>query len=274
MPPNDQIKQEPLLKRLYVFTGKGGVGKSSLALSLAHHLARTKKRVLYLTFNQPETPRHCEELGIPFRQLQEEDSAQKYMAHKLNSELIASWIGGSHFFQSIYKMIPGLSHLIFMGHLLSILEEDPQLTIVLDSPSSGHTKVLFESSHNFKRIFRTGVIVDDIENMHCQLRTNDFLKIIVVTTPSLMAIQEGEELVSFLSSLKLPLPGQLVINNLLSRTIADPPQLHPYLKSKIAQERDVLSRVDLTTPILFPHRPTLINSELVEELSPSTEVLL
>jgi anion-transporting ArsA/GET3 family ATPase len=273
MPDSDQPQQERSLKRLYLFTGKGGVGKSSIALSFAHYLKSAGEKVLYLTFNQADNRRYCEELKIPFRHLKEEDSAHKYMAKKLSSNLIASWISGSHFFQSIYKMVPGLSHMIFMGHMLSLLEEDQKLIIVLDSPSSGHTRVLLESSYNFQRIFLTGIIVDDINNMHRQLMLPNFLKIVVITTPTLMAIQEGEELIEYISSLKLSTKGQLVINNLLSYTIKSDKSLHPYLKSKIDQEQEVLQKVDQKKAILLPHIPTLHNIELVKELSDRLEVL-
>ena len=93
-------------------------------------------------------------------------SAETYIAKKLSSEMVAGWIMKTPFFKSLFNMIPGLGMMILLGHIIEKLQNDPDLHIVMDSPSSGHAITMFESSHNFKEMFGKGMIVDDINRMH------------------------------------------------------------------------------------------------------------
>ena len=62
-------------------------------------------------------------------------------------------------------MIPGLGQMILLGDLVTQLESDPDLTIVLDSPSSGHAITMFESPDNYKEMLKKGLLVQDIDKI-------------------------------------------------------------------------------------------------------------
>ena len=149
-------------KRLYIFTGKGGVGKTTLSLAFARKLIEENKKCLYIYFennkidnkkvSSKELDQEATSLGIKKLGLDLLDCSQEYIGKKLKSDKIAKWVVATPFFQSLVNMIPGLSYVIYMGKILELLMEDPELTIVLDSPSSGHALTMFESTHNFNNI--------------------------------------------------------------------------------------------------------------------------
>jgi anion-transporting ArsA/GET3 family ATPase len=181
-------------QRLYIFTGKGGVGKTTLAMAFTLHLQNKGINAKYNCFYQNPEKSLQKELNLPSIEMQVDTSTEAYIAKKLNSTTIASWIMKTHFFQSLYQMIPGLGHMILLGHLIELLEKDPTLVIVLDSPASGHALTMFESSSNFKKIFRSGLLVKDIEHMQSFLKKENHLKTHIVTLATELALTEALDL--------------------------------------------------------------------------------
>lgn len=229
-------------QRLFIFTGKGGVGKTSVALAYALHLKNKGHKVKYNSFYLPPEKDLVEKLNIPIFNMSVEESAEIYIGNKLGSKTIASWIMSTHFFKSLFQMIPGLGHMILLGHILKELELDPELIIVLDSPASGHALTMFESSNNFKRIFKTGLIVNDIEKMKLSLEDPNFLKTFIVALPNELAIAEANDVKNELAEVYKNL--QIIINNSLIRYFQQQnlsfDHLPDILISKISIEEQVL----------------------------------
>ncbi|MBP9681678.1 MAG: hypothetical protein KBD76_09760, partial [Bacteriovorax sp.] len=93
--------------RLYIFTGKGGVGKTALAMAFTKYLESRGINVKYNCFHQTPEKILEKELNLPTIDRRLEQSAEVYIAQKLNSTTIASWIMKTHFFKSLFQMIPG-----------------------------------------------------------------------------------------------------------------------------------------------------------------------
>lgn len=165
-------------------------------------------------------------LGIPHFELFLEQSMKEYMGRKLKSEMVAGWIMKTPFFSSLFNMLPALSQMILLGHIIDKLNADPKLHIVIDAPASGHSLTLFQSTHNFKDMFKDGLLVDDINKMHEFLYAPGNLELWIATLPSRMAIQEGTELAQKLKSMD--------INNIKFLANSNLSQV-PYIKNKEAE---------------------------------------
>lgn len=189
--------------RLHVITGKGGVGKTTLAMALAKSLNKNGHKVLYNSFDIGPKKESLEALGIPYFELTPKESMKEYMGRKLKSEMIAGWIMNTPFFSSLLNMIPALGQMILLGHIINKLNEDPELHIVIDAPASGHSLTLFQSTHNFKDMFKEGLLVEDINKMHNFMHAKGNLEIWIATLPTRMAIQEGRELADHLGEMGL-----------------------------------------------------------------------
>ena len=256
-------------KRLYIFTGKGGVGKTSLAMAMTKHLEQLGTHVQYNSFYQNPEKTLWKELNLPVLDIELFSSAEIYIGRKLKSTTIASWIMKTHFFKSLFQMVPGLGHMILLGNIIDELEKNPDLTIVMDSPASGHALTMFESSSNFKRIFRAGLIVKDIERMHNFLGSPNYLKTVIVTLATELAMNEARDLKSELdhNTTGPDLNVEIMVNDSFLKYINN---------NKIAEADlpDFLAkRIDLEKKIIgdaqaLPHVDENGQSEIIKKLTP------
>lgn len=260
--------------RLYIFTGKGGVGKTTLAMAFTKYLERSGVNVKYNCFHQnPEVELEAA-IDLPTIVTHMEKSAEIYIGRKLNSTTIASWIMKTHFFKSLFQMIPGLGHMILFGHLIDELEKDPTLVIVLDSPASGHALTMFESTSNFKTIFKSGLVVKDIDRMQNFLGTPQNLKTHVITLATELSLSEALDLKNELET-NLPETKancDLVVNDSFRKFFemkkVDENLLPSFLLQKIELEKDIVKQYFSLPHIDENDTPTIVMklSQLMEGL--------
>jgi len=215
-------------------------------MSLAKHLKESGHKVLYNSFDVPPKVTSLKSLGIPYFELFLEDSMREYMGRKLKSEMVAGWIMKTPFFKSLFNMLPALGQMILLGHIIDKLNSDPELHIVIDAPASGHSLTLFQSTHNFKDMFKEGLLVEDINKMHSFLHTEGNLEVWVTTLPTHMAIQEGKELGEQLGEMNLDNIKYVANGNLgkvpfISKGIEGLPD---FLKQKVSMEQEALLEID------------------------------
>ena len=177
------------------------------------------------------------------------------------------------FFHSLFNIIPGLKNLVILGHLIDKLREDPELIVVVDSPSSGHVLTLFETTNNFKKIFKTGPLVDDIHKINKMTKDPEVLKTIILFLPTLMALNEGIELEKKISSLDYG-PPLMVMNNSFFLQLGKQKDLPDFLKHKLQLEKQVINWYEknlgkLKAPI--PHIFEEKAKEIVEMITPYME---
>lgn len=256
--------------RLFIFTGKGGVGKTTLAMAFTKYLKSKNVKVLYNSFYQIPPIKKLEVNQLPYLDISVEGSAQKYIGKKLNSETIAQWIMKTHFFKSLFQMIPGFGHMLLLGNIINELENDPELVVVLDSPASGHALTMFESSDNFKKIFKTGLIVKDIDRMKFFLENSENVKTHIIALPNELAWQEALELKSEIDPIYKN--TEIIINNSFKKYFSlnkiDELTLPDFLKKKCELEEQLAS--DKKS---IPHINEVDLQGIINDLQPFMESL-
>ncbi len=265
----------PSHHRLYIFTGKGGVGKTTLAMAFTKYLQSQNLNVKYNCFHQNPERALEQELNLPTIEMRMEASAEAYIARKLSSTTVASWIMKTHFFKALFQMIPGLGHMILLGHLIDLLDKDPTLIIVLDSPASGHALTMFESSSNFKRIFKTGLIVKDIDRMQRFLTGDHNLKTHVVTLATELSLSEANDLKIELET-NLPetnAHSDLIVNDSFQKFFENnkisESDLPDFLKQKVELEKTIVAE-----HFSLPHIDQTHPAKIVKELAQHMEGLI
>jgi len=258
------------IERFLVFTGKGGVGKTTLAMSMACYLKEQGKEVLYVSFEEPEYAEIFTKLGIKKKILEVTSSAEGYVGKKLGSKTLAKWVCETKFFKSLLSMLPGFSYVILLGNILELLHNDENLHIVLDSPSSGHAITMFESCYNFKEVFKSGLIVDDINKMLEYIHQGSILKVFIAALPTEMAIQESMELHGSLKAMGIE-NIDIVINNSLAHMneLGQAQGLPVSLKAKIELEKNVIENSSQISQKVIPHSLESGNIQVICDLKPS-----
>jgi anion-transporting ArsA/GET3 family ATPase len=273
-------------KNFYLFTGKGGVGKTILSLSFSHYLQRQGYKVIYTYFKQSSLLKQddifdqgdaiARELGLEVLPLDLEESVEGYITQKMGSKLIAKGIVKAPFFRALINMIPGFNYLIYLGRILQEIKDakdkGEKLIIVLDSPSSGHALTMLEATGNFQKIFQSGIIFDDTKKMLKMLSEKNFAQVEIVTIPTQLAMTEGHELSAEIKKL-VGLEQKMLINNCytLIDDIAQP-GIPPFLQKKLANEKQVFC--DEVSAIKLPFSLEQQTTSIVQDLLPHMENLV
>lgn len=263
--------------RLYIFTGKGGVGKTLLAKSFTRYLQSQNFNAVYLTFSSSDlgdesTDNVIEEVdGIKQLSLDLEKSAQGYIEKKLGSKMVASWIIRTPFFRALVNMLPGFNYLIYLGQVLELAEADKSLVFVLDSPASGHALTMIEATSNFGQIFGSGLVFEDTSKMLSRLNNPEYAKVVIAALPTQMSWQESVELKSSLRE-RTPIGCDIVLNNCLTPLFSKREHIPLNLHEKLLFEDKLISEQKDAIKAVIAHSlhqsPEEIEREILGSLSP------
>ncbi|MDH4466504.1 MAG: hypothetical protein QE271_00480 [Bacteriovoracaceae bacterium] len=167
--------------KIYFISGKGGVGKSFLAdaLELAFHSRNLKvKKILW-----PASETHPDY----------EKSTIEYIGLKLHSNLIAQWIYKTPFFKSLINMLPGLSYLVMLGKIIYDYKKNPETSVIIDGPSSGHFLSIIQAPTSFAKMFLSGPLFQDLMMMKETMEDKNKFSMLQVQLPTLLSQQESLE---------------------------------------------------------------------------------
>lgn len=264
-------------RRLYIFTGKGGVGKTTLSKAFVRYLQGQGLDAAYMTFQNSSlgdvhhgsTDKVVN--GIREITLDLEEAARGYIEKKMNSKLIASWVVKTPFFRALVNMMPGFSYLIHLGKILEMGVENQKLIAVLDAPASGHALTMVEATTNFKQIFESGIIFEDTGKMLSRLNDPAYTKIHVVSLPSLMSWQEATELKASLQE-RTPVLVDITVNNCLYPLLENHlDELPAGLRLKAENEKHLVQEHQSEMQCILPHSlqsdAQTVQSDLVGSLS-------
>lgn len=144
-----------LQKKLLVVTGKGGVGRTTVAASLAHFASQQGKRVLFAqtkSVNQIsslfQAPGSFETIALIRPNLwgvylTPEAALREYSTLVLHSSFLANQLLDRAPVQAFFRVIPGLSDYAMLGkvwhHTTERQQGKPRFDlIVVDAPATGH----------------------------------------------------------------------------------------------------------------------------------------
>ena len=270
-------------KNLYIFTGKGGVGKTTLSFAFAKKLKEEGKKVKYIYFKTgsiSDSEKHIDqgqsianELGVDCIGLELKECAQGYIAKKMKSETIGKWVVKTPFFKALINMIPGFNYLIYLGRILEYVHADPELTIIIDSPSSGHALTMLEATHNFSEIFQSGVVFEDTKKMIDLMFGEGFLQVNIITLPTLMSVHESLELDESLQKIT-KINSKVICNNSYHGLEGvDDSDLPEFLKNKINNEQQIIDTYEASMATFITHSPSINAVQIVKDLVPSMDKL-
>lgn len=243
-------------RRLVIVTGKGGVGKTTIAASLARAFARKGKRVLVSEIAPAEDTPSALSTPLGTRPLTDEPYG---VAHNIHAALLTPSMGHKRFLQDTLpiKLIadaamksqglrrflsaaPGFSDMGVMYRMLDLLKKkhpdggNEYDICIVDSPATGHAMALAQIPELLVRIIPGGPIHRAASEGIRFLTDPGLCSTVVVTLPETLPVTESLELRAGLQKHKLP-KATLVVN----RIPADPfsPEDRAQMKAELSKGR-------------------------------------
>src|SRR3954447_16052452 len=217
-------------KRLVFVTGKGGVGKTTVAECLARVAARRGKRVIVCEVAAEET-RHDEvevAPGIHSIAIDPEHAMREYLSDQVGGAL-SKVMTSSRIFMYLAAAAPGLRELLMIGKVWDLAQLDRRRTgdtpydlVILDAPATGHALGMLRTPRTFRDVARVGPISRQAGQIDAFLTNPDLTGIVAVAAPEEMPVNETIDLIAALGDEMDLKPDAVVVNGVYPDHFRDP----------------------------------------------------
>ncbi len=214
-------------RRLVFVTGKGGVGKTSIAAAIAHLAARRGARTLVcemdakgslaaafdtgpLTFQ----PREIEP-NLFAMAMNTEDSLREYLRLFVKIPLLGKIGPLARTFDFVADAAPGVKEILAVGKLCYEVQERNYDLVVVDAEASGHIVAQVGAPKVIRDLVQVGLVRDQTDWMLNLLQDPEVTGVAVVTTPEEMPVTETLQLLGRLHDETGVEPSVVVANRVL-----------------------------------------------------------
>lgn len=219
-------------RRLLVVTGKGGVGKSTVAAALALVAARQGKRVLIVDVDAKGTIAYRFEAGkigfkpkevmpgISLLAMDTEASLAEYLRLNLRVPIIGRLGPLAGMLDFVATAAPGVREILTIGKVCWEVRESIEGRadwdlVVVDAAATGHVIAQLGAADAIRDLVAVGPVRGQTEWMSELLADPEITALNVVTTPEEMPIEETIDLVGRArEELDVPL-GAVIVNRVL-----------------------------------------------------------
>jgi anion-transporting ArsA/GET3 family ATPase len=199
-------------RRLVVVTGKGGVGKTTVAAALGLVAARAGKRTVICEVAEQE--RLSDLFGVDASGHEERELApdlhsvsvdpelakEEWLRYQLKSGTLAGVLGGSSVFRYLSAAAPGLSELVTIGKVWDLAQLERRTggsvfdMAIVDAPATGHGIAMLRAPSTYAGVARVGPIRRQALQIDAFLRDRRRTGVMVVALPEEMPVNETLEL--------------------------------------------------------------------------------
>jgi anion-transporting ArsA/GET3 family ATPase len=200
---------EFLDKRLIIVTGKGGVGKSTVALGLGMAAAAQGRRTIVCEVSSQEhTSRvfHRAEVGFHEVEMAEnlwaisidpDEAMREYVLLQLRVRAMRDMLFRSRIFTYLTAATPGLRELVTIGKIWEVSQPDRKVKrgheydlVIVDAPATGHGVAFLQTPRTFANIARVGPIKAQAEALETFLLNHRKTGVAIVALPEEMPVNE------------------------------------------------------------------------------------
>jgi anion-transporting ArsA/GET3 family ATPase len=275
-------------ERRFVFvTGKGGVGKTTVAAALGHALASRGKRVLIAMCKAKERistmfaspPIGPEIVEVADRvwavNIDPERAFEEYGHMILKVPGLYRVVFQNRYVRSFLPAVPGLSEWAMLGKAWYHTTErnargEHRFDVVLfDAPATGHGLDMLRVPRVILDVAPPGVLRRDAELASAMFQDESATSVLVVTLPEELPVTEALELSrSVEQELRLPL-GAVVVNGVITPLFsqAEREQLRPLAGASLTPSADVSPGAAAIRDAAFRAEKERLQAKSVERLS-------
>jgi anion-transporting ArsA/GET3 family ATPase len=200
-------------KRLAIVTGKGGVGKSTVALALGMAAAERGKRTIVCevsaqeglsrVFHRAEVGFHEVEMAdnLWAISIDPDESMREYVLLQLKVKAMRDLLFRSRIFNYLAAATPGLRELVTIGKIWELAQPNRKVRgareydlVVVDAPATGHGVGFLQTPRTFASIARVGPIRQQAETLDAFLTDHRRTGVAIVALPEEMPVNESASL--------------------------------------------------------------------------------
>lgn len=194
-------------KRLIVVTGKGGTGKSTVAMALGMLAARRGLRTIVAEVASQDRAARAFERDAPLFREQElapglwtisiapERAMAEYL--KVKAGAAGDLLASSRTFGLFAAATPGMRELLTIGKVWELAQLERRTrgaarydVVILDAPATGHGVGIMRTPKTFADLSKVGPISQQGRAIHASLSDPDFTGVLAVARPEEMAVAE------------------------------------------------------------------------------------
>jgi anion-transporting ArsA/GET3 family ATPase len=216
-------------RRLLLVTGKGGVGKSTVAAALALRLASAGLRTLLCEVNadgrlgrmlaHPEVGADVVQVepNLSMVDLQPDASMREYVLSKIRLERVYRAVFENRMVKYFLRFVPALAETVMLGKVMWHLRQWPDAPggfdrIVVDLPATGHALALLGVPHSLIATLPSGPMSTEAGWMYDLLTDPVMTSAILVSLPEDLPVNETLELAQALRTRLKVRVGAVVLN--------------------------------------------------------------
>jgi anion-transporting ArsA/GET3 family ATPase len=192
---------------LIFVTGKGGVGKSTVATALGLVAARAGLRTIVAELSaQEHVQRAFEHEAAQFKEVElapglftisidPQNAMEEYLRLKVGA--LGHALSASRLFHAFAMATPGMRELLSMGKVWELAQLQRQTRgaapydfVVVDAPATGHGVGILRTPRTFADIARVGPIARQGRKIADTIANREFTGVVAVATPEEMPVNE------------------------------------------------------------------------------------
>ena len=192
-----------------IVTGKGGVGKTTVAVALGLRAASEGKRTIVCEVaSQENASRIFDHTAVGFHEVEmeenlwsisidPEESMREYVLLQLKVRAMRDMLFRSRIFNYLAAATPGLKELVTIGKIWELAQLDRKVKsgrkydlVIVDAPATGHGVGFLETPRTFAAIARVGPIHSQAQRLDSFLTDHDQTGTAIVALPEEMPVNE------------------------------------------------------------------------------------
>jgi anion-transporting ArsA/GET3 family ATPase len=240
-----------LKKNLWIVTGKGGVGKTTMSAALGMLSAQSGLKTLLVETHGLTHLADLLEVGIAgyepcqvqknlyLIQITPEQAFEEYVLQQIKFKVVYNTVFNNRYVRHFIDAAPGLNELLTIGKIWSLVEKDsaprtkkPFDLVIVDAPATGHGLSLLTVAQVVVDAVRVGPLKNKAEEILHLLQDPQKTLTWLVTLPEEMPVNEAVEMAEKLENEAGVSLGPLLMNSVWPELLTED-SLTKLLRSKI-----------------------------------------